>query len=435
MIAKKFFLAVTLFAFFGLFVTNQAYSDVAPPVKQIKIGISSDKVICSENLFKIYLKSSGKPLCVKPESAIRMIEMGLTKSTSTDLAKIFMEELKKKKTSVGQVKKIAVIGIDAQSKYYRSNAPATSYKVLFEICAKDLPIRAPEVILSSQTATSYVKLATKIPANACEINTGIVAALNPETIQITLVNQGGITQKITQLENKVADLQQKLDSEKVKLSNRIQEGNTEKQNERIDSIAKMRTDLNQAKEELNRYLFALHMTPKIKSKDLEIPKTFSGKEIEGISVNLLSANTQLLGGGYDVAFEMCAGNEIVRIPTVLVSSDIETKSVKLADKIISNTCQVSGVKIKASDADLIQVSIGETVNHSAVVVELEKKIAELVAALHNEKDALRDLTHFDPRPADFNAQAAKISENIIDLRGEITLLKAQLYNLLNGIYE
>ena len=418
----------------SLLIPANVFADVTPPKKQTNLGISPDKVICSEKLFKVFLRANGKPLCVTPKTAITMIEKGITKSTSTDLAKIFMEELTKK-NSVGQVKKIVSIPIDAASKYFRSVAPATSYKVLFEVCAKDTDIRAPEIILSSQTATSYVKLATKIPANTCEINTGIVAAIKPETIEVTLVNEGGISQKITQLENKVADLKQKLESEKAKLSTRIQDGNKEKQNERIDSISKMRTDLNQAREELNRYLFALYMTPKIKSQDLEIPKTFTGIPIEGVSLTLLSANTQLLGEGYDIAFEMCASSETVRIPTVQISSDIESKTVKLSDRIIPNSCQLSGAKIKASSADSIQVSIADTADRSAIVIELEKKISELVDLLHDEKDALRDLTHFNPRPSNFNEQAAKITENILELRAQITLDKAQLYNLLNQIYK
>jgi tetrahydromethanopterin S-methyltransferase subunit B len=432
--SKVILFTVAIFAIAGLFFPNFSYADVSPPKKQTNLGIIPEKVICSENLFKVFLKANGKPLCVKPITAIKMIELGLTKSTSADLAKKFMEELKNK-TSVGQVKKIGAIPIDAKSKFYRSNAPATGYKVLFEVCAKDTDIRSPEIILSSQTATSYVKLATKIPANTCEINTGIVSALKSETIQVTLVNEGGITQKITQLENRVNDLKQKLESEKAKLSIRVQEGNIEKQNERIDSIVKMRNELNQAKEELNRYLFALNITPKIKSQDLEIPKTFTGVAIEGITVTLLAANQQLLGEGYDVAFEMCAANQTVRIPTVIVSSDIESKPVKLADRIIPNTCQVSGVKIKASSAENIQVSIGDTASRSALVPALEKTITDLVNSLESEKLALRELTHFSPRPSDFNDQAAKIAENILELRAQITLEKAKLYNLLNQVYK
>ena len=429
---KLILTAIAFFAIAGIFLSNFSYADVSPPKKQTDAGISPDKIVCTENLFKVFL-TSGKPLCVTPQSAIKMIERGMIKETSTEPVKKFIEEIAMK-SPPGDVRKIAAIKIDATSKYYRSNAPATSYKVLFEICAKSTAIRAPEIILASQTATSYVKLANQIAANSCEINTGIVAAVNPDTIQVSLENEGGITQKITQLEGTVVDLKQKLESEKTLLATRVQEGNKEKQSERIDSISKMRTELNLAKEELNRYLFALYMTPQVKSQAQITPKTFSGTPIEGVSVNLLAANPQLLGEGYDVAFEMCASSQPVRIPTVVVTSDFESKPVKLSDRIIANTCQVSGAKIKASSADTIQVSIGDTGERSAMVMELESKITELINTLHDQKDALRDLTHFSPRPIDFNDQAAKIAENILDLRAQVVVEKANLYSLLTQTY-
>ncbi len=418
----------------GLIIPTSVLADVAAPKKQTNLGVSQDKVVCKENLFKIILKSNGKALCVKPSSAIKMIERGLTKSTSTDLAKTFMDETKNK-SPVGNVKKIAVLGIEAGSKIFRSTPPFTSYKVIFEICANDFPLIAPEVILASQTATNYVKIANNFPENTFEINAGTVAAINPETIEVTLVNQGGVTKKINQLQNTVSDLKQKLESEKSKLSARVEEGDIDKQRERISSISQLRTELNYAKEELNRYLFALNLTPKIKTQDLAIPKTFTGIPIEGVTVTKLAANKQLVQDGYDVAFEMCAASQMVRLPIVTVSSDMESKTVKLADRIIPNTCQVTGAKIKASSADTIKVSIGDTAEKSAIVVGLEKKISELTDSLQAEKLTLKNLIHLAPRPSDFNDQAAKIAENVINLRSEINLLKVQLYSILNDVYK
>ena len=417
----------------GLAIPFESLADVSPPKKQTNVGITPDKVICAENLFKVISIPDGKPRCVKPQTAIKLIERGLATSSTIEQVEKFIGELSQR-VIPGTVKKIGTIKIDASSKFFRSNAPATAYKVLFEICAKEKTLKAPEVILTSQTATSYVKLATDIPPNSCEINTGIVAALNPDTIQVTLENEGGITQKITQLESTVSELKQKLESEKTLLSTRVQEGDKAKQSERIDSIAKMRADLNQAREELNRYLFALYMTPQTKSQTQITPKTFTGAPIEGVTVNLLATHKQLVGEGFDVAFEMCAADQPVRIPTVLVSSDIESKAVKLSDRIIPNSCQISGAKIMSSSPDTIQVSIGDTGERSANVAELENKITELVNALAAEKDGLRKLTHLAPRPADFNDQAAKITDSILELRVQITAERALLYSLLNQIY-
>lgn len=418
----------------GLMIPTGVFADVSTPKKQTKLGISPDNVICKENLFKVILKSNGKPLCVKPETAIKMIERAITKSTNTNMVKAFMEQLENK-TPVGQVRKVSVLGIEASSKVFRTSPPFASFKVIFEVCATNLPLRSPEIILASQSATNYVKIANDIPANTCEINAGTVAAINPETIELTLVNKGGITEKINQLQNKVSELKKSLESEKSKLSARIQEGNVEKQRERISSIVELRSELNQAREELNRYLFALNVSHKINEKDLVIPKTFTGTPIEDVSITLLAANKQLVQEGFDVAFEMCAASQTVRIPLVVVTSDLESKKVRLSDRIIPNTCQVSGVKIMASEPGSIKVTIGETSDKSSSVESLEMKISELSESLQAEKRSLRDLTHFAPRPSNFDEQAAQIADNIIALRGQITLLKTQLFSLLNEIYK
>ncbi|MFB5598457.1 MAG: hypothetical protein ACE5RJ_05540, partial [Nitrosopumilaceae archaeon] len=385
-------------------------------------------------LFKIIKKSTGTPSCVKPETAKKLIEKGWAQAVDVTKIDQFIKTLKSRE-SIGQVKKIAVVGIASDPKIFKSTPAAKSYKVIFEACAGERDIRAPEVILTSQSATSFVKLAQKIPANTCQTNAGVVSAIKPETIEIKLVNNGGISKKITELENKVSDLKEKLQAEKTQLQSRVQEGNKEKQGERISSIVELRTELNQAREELNRYLFALSTIPKVKVKDIEIPQTFKGTAIEGITINPLSVNKRLVEEGFDIVFEMCASSQTVKVPTAIISSDLESKTVKLSDRIIPNTCQLSGIKIKASSADSIQVSIGESAERSATVTELEKKISELADSLQAEHQALQKLTHFAPRPADFNDQAAKIADNIIDLRAQMNLAKAQLYNLLNQVYK
>ena len=430
---NSLYLLVIYMVAMGLMWSPIAYADVVSPKKQINIGTNPEKVICKENLFKIILKSGNRTLCVKPATAITLIERGVTKSTDSNAAKKFMEALTTT-TNIGQVKKIAVLGIDAGSKIFRSDPPKIAYKVLFEVCANDLPIISPEVIISSQSATSFVKLAEDLPANTCEINAGTVAAKYPETIEVTLVNKGGVSNKISQLESKVAELKLKLEDEKAKLDARTKEGNIAKQQERISSIVQIRIELNDAREELNRYLFALHATPQLKIQDISVPKSFSGAPIEGVVVNKLAANKQLSGDGFDVAFEMCASSQIVRLPLVTVNSDLESKVVKLADKIIPNTCQVTGAKIMATSADDIQVSIGDTSEKSSIASQLEAKIADLTKSLQAEKLALKNLTHNPSRPANFDEQATNIANKISDLRNEINLAKVQLYSLLNNIY-
>jgi hypothetical protein len=47
-----------------------------PPLKQVKVGISEDKVECKSNLELIFHPSSGDPACVKQTSIQRLLQIG-----------------------------------------------------------------------------------------------------------------------------------------------------------------------------------------------------------------------------------------------------------------------------------------------------------------------------------------------------------------------
>ncbi|HET6517174.1 MAG TPA: hypothetical protein VFG25_03020, partial [Nitrosopumilaceae archaeon] len=390
----------------GLLIPANVLSDVAVPKKQTNAGVSPEKVFCKENLYKLILKSSNKPICVKPETAKKLIERGITKATDTQIVTKFIDQLKNK-SSVGTIKKLTTVKIPTSPGIASTAPPTAGYHVVFEVCGGEQGIIAPEVIITSDTETRYVKLVERLLPNSCEVNAGKIKAANSDSINLTLVNKGGVTAKITQLENKVKELQEKLDAERTQLGTRVKQANeiTEGEKEKITKIVEMRNELNKAREELNRYLFALNLVPKIKSTDLDVKKSFAGIPLEGVFVNKLGVAKQIVTeGSYDVVFEMCADKQIVRVPVVTVKSDIETKQVKMADKIIQNTCQVTGAKIKATNPDSIEVSAGDTAEKSITASELEKKLSDLTESLRAEKQALRDLTHFAPRPADFNDQ-------------------------------
>lgn len=418
---KSILLIFALFAVVSIMIPFSAYADVVSPKKQTNAGITPQNVICKENLYKIILKSNDKPLCVKPSTAKKLMNDGLTKTKNIEAVEKF-EELIKSRTAMGTITPITIL---------KGN---TNYHVLFEACAGDQGIIAPEVIITSDSETKYVKLVERMLPNSCETNSIKIKAANPDSINLNLVNKGGVTLKITELENKVKDLQTKLSTEKATLGTRVKDTQAigEESSQRITQIAQMRAELNQAREELNRYLFALNLTPKIKTTDLEIKKSFAGTPLEGVLVNKLATSPQLgVNNGYDVAFEMCAGKQIVRIPVVEVKSDTETKKVRLADKIIAETCQVTGAKIMATSPDSIVVSIADTTQNSGTASDLEMQIADLTKQLQVQKQALRDLTHLAPRPDNFEQQALEISQKLIDLRNEINSKRVQLYNLLN----
>ena len=438
---KNNFFAITLIVILatGLALPLDAFADVVNPKTQMSIGIANDAIICKANLFKIIKKTTGAASCVKPETAKKLVASGWAKVV--DVAKIdqFIQTLKNRQP-LGTITKQAVVKQTVTPGIASSNPAVSSYHVVFQVCANDLTIRLPEVIISSDSETRYVKLVDRIPANTCEVNAGKIKAASADTIQLQLVNKGGVTKKLTELETKVNDLTEKLNAERVKLSSRVAQAESMSsfvpEEKRLDTIADLRTQLNNAKSELNRFLFAHNMVPKVTANDLKVPTSIAGTPLTGIVVNKLSASPQLVEqGGFDVVFEICAGDQIVRIPSVLVTSGIESKTVKLADKISPNSCQVSGAKIKADSADAIQVTQGASISKSSTATNLEQKITDLTKTLQAEKQALKDLTHLNPRPADFNDQASVITIKIIELRTDITNTKLQLYNLLNDVFK
>lgn len=437
----KYIISLVLIAILitGLAVPLHAFADVAPPKVQERLGIADDEVICKANLFKIIKKSNGKPSCVKPETAKKLVNNGWAKLIDVTKIDQFIQTLKNRQP-IGTITKQAVVKETVTPGIAKTNPAVSSYHVIFQVCANDLTIRLPEVIISSDSETRYVKLADRIPANTCEVNAGKIKAANTESIQLQLVNKGGVTKKLTELETKVNDLTVKLNDERSKLSSRVAQAESMSsfvpEEKRLATIADLRTQLNDAKSELNRFLYANNMNQKLKSADLKIPTSIAGTPLTGIVVNKLSATPQLVEkGGFDVVFEICAGEQIVRIPSVLVTSDIESKTVRMADKISPNSCQVSGAKIKAASADVIEVTPGETIVKSPIASNLEQKITDLTKTLQAEKQALKDLTHLNPRPSDFNDQASKITIKIIEIRAEITLTKLQLYSLLSQVFE
>lgn len=87
------------------------------------------------------------------------------------------------------------------------------------------------------------------------------------------------------------------------------------------------------------------------------------------------------------------------------------------------------------EIDSVQLSISDSEVQSAIVINLEKKISELSATLDEQKRAFDKLTHLAPRPADVKEQQASIAENIVELREQIILEKAALYNLIKQQYQ
>jgi len=75
----------------------------------------------------------------------------------------------------------------------------------------------------------------------------------------------------------------------------------------------------------------------------------------------LSTNLRVVE--YVHVFEVCAKDKTIRAPEVLVKSDSEAKTVKLAQKIMAEKCYTSSAKIKATISNQLKegVSIGKLI--------------------------------------------------------------------------
>ena len=129
---------------------------------------------------------------------------------------------------------------------------------------------------------------------------------------------------------------------------------------------------------------------------------------------------------YNYIFEACAKSNLIRTPEVLITSDSETKSVKLSERIQPNSCQTSATIIKATDTNSIKASLVKKLDISIIVGDLESKVTELKEKLAVEKKALADLAKQSPAPSDLKKKVTEKTDKIILLRGELNTARADL---------
>ena len=111
-------------------------------------------------------------------------------------------------------------------------------------------------------------------------------------------------------------------------------------------------------------------------------KSITGIAIEGVVSEIISVNLALIqpeniqenASAYNTVFEICAGDTTLRLPIVELSSDIGNTTVKMAEKIIANSCQMTTGKIAAVNPNTISIKLAGQTSSSSDVITLEKKI-------------------------------------------------------------
>ncbi len=435
-----------------LFVTQSSdvFADVVSPKKQINIGIDQTEIICKANLVKVYRLNTDSVDCFTPTSAQKLIDNGLAKDIPKD--KLDAKKSFKQNPAIGTVTGLATVKQFGSEGKVSTDPRVVQYMYVFDACANDKTIRLPEVLVKSDSEAKTVKLAKKIMANTCYTSSAVIKATNPDSITGMITNKGMVSDKINQLEMAVTDLQQKLAAKKMTLADFRKDASTLSEAEKTklstitNEIVQLRTELNQAKGELNKYLYTLN-APQLKSTQFTKQKlTFTGTPLKETSTSIMTISRQSAGNTdspdtttglklYNVVFEACAGKETVRAPEVKVTSDSEEKTVRVSEKIIPNSCQMSTAKINAVDTKSITIELANRADISEKISNLEKNIEMLLDEQSTYQIQLNKLVVQSDKPADFEQKVTELSNKIIKLRNEIRDAKFQMYGSMYEIYK
>ena len=409
-----------------------SFADVISPRQQMNLNFPPSDIVCAENLVKLIKKTTGNAACVKPVTAEKLASLGWSEPLSEEKIDEISAKKLKKGESVGTITKVATLKQSTKVIKGTTTTGVTGYAYVFEACADSKIVRSPEIFVTSDSETKNVKLGSMLKANSCYTSSVIIKAADPNSISATILNKGGISEKISSLETQIADLKERINAAKQKIPR-----DGEPNPENLSNIATLKKELKSLQDQLRRYLMVLYVPSNTKATNLDIPKSLTGQPLEGMIVNPISI-TETVGKPdssnpdlkrYDVVFEACTGKDTVRLPVIEIVSDSATTTVKLIDRIIPNSCQVGIGKINALDSESIKPQISANSKTSADIVKLEKKIDQLEKDLSDQRKTLNQLTS-KKLDSTGEEQAAGIVQSIEELRFDLLETRAKLYKLL-----
>jgi len=135
-------------------------------------------------------------------------------------------------------------------------------------------------------------------------------------------------------------------------------------------------------------------------------------------------------GTFSYIFEACAGTNEIIYPEVIVSSDGESKKIKLSQNLKANECQVSVSKIKSSSKDLISAIVIDRGGMTKIVNDLQNNITAIKDKISVEKANLKKIVNEKPEPADFSKKVSEITGKIVKLRMDLEDSRQKYYRTL-----
>ena len=434
--------------FFGVILlsgtlSGQSFADVIPPKHQMELDFTPEEVVCKENLVKVIRTDDESAACIQLDSVDTLVERDIVLAPEPDA---ILEAESKKSQPVGTITHVAT------TKHYKNPGEIETfpkinpYNYVFKICAIDERIKSPEVILTSDSETKSVKL-REVVFDSCYTTAVKIRASDPNSISSRLLNQGGITEAITDLENQIQNLKSDISNQRIKLSSINDESPSTDRAKKVSAIHQkitdIRNELKNTRAELQKYLLFLSMSSTTDLSPISKGKSITGVAIDGVVSEIISVNLALIqpeniqenASAYNTVFEICAGDTTLRLPIVELSSDIGNTTVKMAEKIIANSCQMSTGKITAVNPSTISIKLAGQTSSSSDVITFEKKIDEIKDAMKVEQDHLNSIS--TSSTISKQEREIAITESTIkieQLRKELNDTKVKLHKILLEVY-
>jgi len=166
--------------------------------------------------------------------------------------------------------------------------------------------------------------------------------------------------------------------------------------------------------------------------------TTDGRNVKTIAVVTLIEPDRVVPkqktGTFSYIFEACAGSSDILNPEVLVTSDSESKKIKLSHDLKAKECEVSVSKVKSSSKDTISAVIIDRGGMTKIVKDLESQILQVKEKIKVEKSNLKMMINEKPQPADAEKKISEVTKKIVQLRMELNNVRENYFRTLYLLY-